>query len=439
MPSITSSSCVSIWNGLSPTGCHTYLTDMVPDSPDVDLSPIADRYALIVDIPCYRDDDGSLWLEPLWHHDFVRHLEYIRDLTLVAPCLPKGDREDLLPVVPPSGSRVCSVPLPRSGSTVEFARNLPGTIARLWRAIGAADIIHSGVVGWPVPLGWLANPMALVRHKRLVIVVESAPWRLTGAAGWRRRVRAVLAERLARWAVNHASLSFFTHESYRRTMLTHATGPSAVVPATWIDERDILARERAEELWQQKMEAPVRLLFAGRLTADKGIDVLRRAVSALQASSATVAIDIVGAGEEREACQLMAAANGSVRVRLLEPVAPGAQFLELVRRYHAVLVPSLSDEQPRIVFDASSQAVPVIASSTDGLRPHVRHGETGWLFPPGDAAALTEAIERAMAGRVALARMGLAALRAVNGATHREMHRARWRLLVEQLSPALAV
>src|SRR5437763_3525524 len=55
-------------------------------------------------------------------------------------------------------------------------------------------------------------------------------------------------------------------------------------------------------------------------------------------------------------------------LRLLDPVPPGAPFLALVRRYHALLLPSLSDEQPRVVLDAASQAVPAIASDTDGLR-----------------------------------------------------------------------
>ena len=63
-----------------------------------------------------------------------------------------------------------------------------------------------------------------------------------------------------------------------------------------------------------------------------------------------------------------------------------------------------------MVFDANAQAVPVIASATDGLRPHVEHGRTGWLVPPGDSAALAAAIERAGASGPELRRMGLAAL-----------------------------
>jgi hypothetical protein len=39
-------------------------------------------------------------------------------------------------------------------------------------------------------------------------------------------------------------------------------------------------------------------------------------------------------------------------------------FLSLLRGFDGALVPSLSDEQPRILYDAFSQAVPVIGSAT---------------------------------------------------------------------------
>ncbi len=54
----------------------------------------------------------------------------------------------------------------------------------------------------------------------------------------------------------------------------------------------------------------------------------------------------------------------SVRVSLLEPVSYGT-FLNLLRGFDAILVPSLSDEQPRPIFDAFSQAVPVLGRTRE--------------------------------------------------------------------------
>jgi glycosyltransferase involved in cell wall biosynthesis len=114
---------------------------------------------------------------------------------------------------------------------------------------------------------------------------------------------------------------------------------------------------------------------------------------------------------------------------VLDPVPYGASFFELLRAYHVLLLPSLTEEQPRVLFDAYSQAVPVIASDTGGHRPYVQPDCTGWLVPAGDATALAAAIERACGSASELRTMGLAALEAVAGSTHRAMHRWRSRLI----------
>ena len=87
-------------------------------------------------------------------------------------------------------------------------------------------------------------------------------------------------------------------------------------------------------------------------------------------------------------------AEGPTRVGILGTVAYGAPLLALLRTYDAVIVPSISDEQPRIVFDAYSQAVPILASNTPGLRSCVRDGETGLLTKPNDARALAETLRQ---------------------------------------------
>jgi glycosyltransferase involved in cell wall biosynthesis len=110
-------------------------------------------------------------------------------------------------------------------------------------------------------------------------------------------------------------------------------------------------------------------------------------------------------------------------------VAYGAPLLALLRTYDAVIVPSISDEQPRIVFDAYSQAVPILASNTPGLRSCVRDGETGLLTKPNDAGALTEMLHQVSLERTKLFHMGLQSLQEARRMTHQEMHRKRASLL----------
>jgi glycosyltransferase involved in cell wall biosynthesis len=50
----------------------------------------------------------------------------------------------------------------------------------------------------------------------------------------------------------------------------------------------------------------------------------------------------------------------------------------------------------RVVTEAQAMGKPVIATDHGGARETVRQGETGWLVPPGDPAALAEAIGHAL-------------------------------------------
>jgi glycosyltransferase involved in cell wall biosynthesis len=236
-------------------------------------------------------------------------------------------------------------------------------------------------------------------------------------------------EKLNRQCVRTADLKFFTQREYAREMLGNSD-LGHVIQASWIDEDNVLDREVATQLWRTKAnDTPLRLLFAGRLISAKGIPLL---LSTLADTSLFVHVDIIGSGDLSGLVR--DAARRSDRVRLLKPVPYGPAFFALLREYHAVIVPSISDEQPRIVYDAYSQAVPILATSTSGLRDCVIDQETGYLARPGCEESLSNIIHRANENRTRLEKMGIHALDVAKRFTHREMHRRRWRLISQRLS-----
>lgn len=399
---------------------------------DAPLAPIEARYLVLTLVPCYVDSSGSLWLDRLWHRDVVAHFRYLKRMILAAPAVPKGatDEEppDLVRLGVPGDVDFSFVALPYPRSTREAIAALPELVGATWRAVSRADVVHSGVAGWPIPVGWIANPIALARGRMLVVLVESAPWRTSGAPHERARdhVRALVMEALARFYVARADVKVFTHERYMRTLAPDGAPECHVTPAAWIEEQDIVSWPQALASWAQKRRSPVRLLFAARLVPHKGTDVLLDALRELDARSVRAHLDVVGDGPRRRACVDAARELRTVAMRVLDPVPYGPRFFELVRAYHAVVVPNLGDEQPRIVFDAYAQAVPVIAFDTDGIRPHVQDGVTGRLIARDDLAG---AVERATQSAARLERMGLAALAHAPQFTHRAMHEQRWRIL----------
>lgn len=382
------------------------------------------RYLIVMPVAWYEGPDGGIWIDPLWHRDLIRHLDYLDHVTVLAPRLIYAGQTGLVRVDPATtGLRFAA--LPWGATTARAVLRAPATYAAARRAVRDADIVHSGVAGWPLPPGLLANPLAVWHRRPLVTVVESAFWRLAGPGPHRmqHRIRARLTEGLARWSVRRAALSVFTHLGYRDS-LAGDPARSIITPASWIDADDMLDRDAALVAWAAK-PAPVRFLFAARLVEEKGVRVLLDALVMADAAGHPVVVDVIGEGALRDHVARAATDLRHVQLRLLDPVPYGVPFLSLLGSCHALLVPTITDEQPRILYDAASQAVPVLASDTAGHRTAVEEGITGWRFAPGSAEALYRAMLRAVADPQTLQTMGLMARDRVEGQTHQAMHLAR--------------
>ncbi len=408
-------------------------------TPSAPLPPLACRYLLVIHIPLVIDSQGRRWIERLWAVDLARHTGYIQHLTVACPFVHAEAGDDAVPA-DESGLQFVEIAFPQR-SLVSMLR-APLTLLELWRLIGGHDFIHS-IYGnwWPFSTPYLVDAIARWRGKCLMVVIESSDWRLLPGeqASPLRRLQVRMGEALNRWGVSLADLALFTHPGYHRELMPRGTERGHVIPASWIDEALVQSDAAAHARWQARRcngPAALQLLFAGRLQDDKGVRVMLDAVQRLRRDGRTpVHLSIVGAGPLESLCREQAAHNDAgVSVEVLEPVPYGEPFFSLLRRFDAVLVPSLADEQPRIVYDAFSQALPVLASATPGLQACVSDGVDGRLFAPADAEALADAVRAAAADAVALQQLGLAALATARAMTHQEMHRRRHVLIARSLA-----
>jgi glycosyltransferase involved in cell wall biosynthesis len=132
------------------------------------------------------------------------------------------------------------------------------------------------------------------------------------------------------------------------------------------------------------------VLYAGRLSREKGVDLLLAAAAARPA----LRIEIAGDGPERGALERMAAELGlGERVRFHGRLDP--EGLDELRRGCAVAaLPSRWHENmPLVLLEAFAAGLPVVATSLGGLPELIEPGTDGICVPPEDPAALGAALE----------------------------------------------
>lgn len=158
------------------------------------------------------------------------------------------------------------------------------------------------------------------------------------------------------------------------------------------------------------------VLFVGRLTPHKGVDRL------LQALPAGARLNVVGSTghdprpPERDYPRLLRELAAGRAVRFVGP-APDAELPGWYRSAQVLVLPSVeqtcygrpvrvSELLGLAVIEAMASGTPVVASRVGGVAEVVQDGETGYLVPPGDVAALRERLERVLGDRRLARRLG---------------------------------
>ena len=133
----------------------------------------------------------------------------------------------------------------------------------------------------------------------------------------------------------------------------------------------------------------------GRLSAEKGFDILIRAVDRLLTSGMDAHLIIAGEGPEKDAlARLIGEFKCGERIRLLGYRA------DLVPLYESMDVYALSSYReglPNVLLEAMAVEVPVVATRVNGVPRLVTHGQTGELVEPGSVEQMAEALRRILA------------------------------------------
>jgi glycosyltransferase involved in cell wall biosynthesis len=189
-------------------------------------------------------------------------------------------------------------------------------------------------------------------------------------------------------------------------MLATGVGASPPAPgAEWIFATALSRAEleRISPALERGLGSPPRLVYAGRLSPEKGVEVLLRAVAELQREGFTPfpSVTLVGDGPQRAALERLAGELGCAEAVGFAGQAGRKELSRRLSEADLCVSPSLTEGFSKAWLDAMAHGLPVLASNVGASRAVIGgEGERGWLVSPGDASGLAAALRRVLSGPV---------------------------------------
>lgn len=357
---------------------------------------------------CYPRYEGDLAA-----HFVEGSLEALRDLgvraDVVAPHesgVPERERKRDIDVrrfrylFPESLERVAygSGTLANLRSDWRAALGLPFFVMALAReakrmARGGCPLIHAH---------WIPSGIALARQRgrdgpALVVSIWGSDLRLARRSAW---IRSQLAGADRIVAVSEAmrdDLVALGLPENRLAVIKTAITP----PATRFRSRPDARRELG-------LPERTTLLYLGRLSLEKGPDVLLSSLASGLLDETNSQLVFVGDGVMESRLRDEARAISPDRIRFAGVVAH-ERVADWLSAADALVLPSRSEGLPHALLEAISVGLPVVASHVGGIPEVVRDGETGYVTPPGDALKLQARLRELLKSETQRRAMGEAA------------------------------
>jgi glycosyltransferase involved in cell wall biosynthesis len=251
----------------------------------------------------------------------------------------------------------------------------------------------------PVIYGSLAAAWAGVPHRFSMITgVGSA---LQGE-GLRMGLLAAIAKRMYRMGLAKNEGVFFQNHDNR----TFFEGNRLLAPGCRITMINGSGVDLAHYAPSPMPEGPVTFLMVARVSRDKGVLEFAEAARQLKARHPEVRCILVGPIDSNLTALSTDLLDQWGREGILDYRGATSEVRPYLADSHVFVLPSYGEGTPRSVLEAMSAGRAVITTLAPGCKETVIEGETGFLVPVQDSAALAEAMGRFVADRSLAATMG---------------------------------
>ncbi len=232
-----------------------------------------------------------------------------------------------------------------------------------------------------------------------------------------------LAWKYMQWFYGQLDTIFVNSEQYRRSWIERGIDPAKLrILPRGLDTELFSPVRRAADFWRPygSNGAGVRLLYVGRISKEKDLDVLVRAFRSLRADGVPVELSLVGHGPYAEA----------LAEQLPEACFTGYLAGEALASAYAssdlFVFPSTTDTFGNVIIEAQAAGLPVIVSDQGGPKELVREGLNGLTTKARDADDFARAIRRLAEDERLRKEMSVAARRGVEDRSWPSAFRKFW-------------
>lgn len=219
----------------------------------------------------------------------------------------------------------------------------------------------------------------------------------TGGGGIGSKLRSRVSNSALHSSSHVFTVSEFVRDAHVRNGAISEASSSAVfniIPSDEISPNDdAVAREIIQDA-----NGPI-ALFAGRLTAGKGLEMLIDAMGYAVKRAPDLSLVVAGGGDSSDLRSLAERSGVKRSVRFTGHVENGVT-LALMANADAVVLPSLHHEPlGRVLLEAISIGKPVVSTPYGGTPEVITHGVNGLLVDPANAECLGETVAHAVTDR----------------------------------------
>lgn len=226
------------------------------------------------------------------------------------------------------------------------------------------------------------------------------------------------------WFYSQLDVIYVNSEDYRKCWIERGIAREKLhILPRGLDTLNFHASKRDPEFWRSRglREGETGMLFVGRVSKEKNLDVLVAATRRLAESKVPVRPIIVGDGP------YMSEMKRLLPDAIFTGYLQGEDLAVAYASADLFVFPSTTDTFGNVVLEAQASGIPAIVSDVGGPRDLVQHGKDGFVTKSLDSTELAGAIRTLVEDPSLRSHMGLAARGKVESRDWTEAFERFWR------------